>query len=275
MWWYHALLPGGFEDFVAGGQPAVAYAARVLGWVGLGLVLVLLFPIVFPKRLPRIAAFVIAVVGLVGFGAGEWVREAARKPYVIHGYLYPTGLRLDEAVSLASRGGILANAIWVENRVAKADAASGKEVFRVACRGCHTLGGYNGLRDRLAGLDEDYIYELTGRLEILRGLMPPFPGTDVERRAVATYLSTEIDDTAPAGGREVFEKRCGFCHMKEGYRPLIDSMQGYTREDIVDILPLLGDMTDEMTPWSGTEEEANHLADYISKLVSGRDRSRE
>jgi mono/diheme cytochrome c family protein len=93
--------------------------------------------------------------------------------------------------------------------------------------------------------------------------MPPFPGTDEERRAVAKYLSTEVEVKPLVDGREVFEKRCGFCHMKEGYRPLFDSMQGYTREDIVDVLPLLGDMTDEMTPWSGTEEEANLLADYV------------
>jgi mono/diheme cytochrome c family protein len=151
----------------------------------------------------------------------------------------------------------------VENRSTESEVAAGEEIFRVTCRGCHTLDGYNGLREPLAGLDEDYLYELAGRLEILRGAMPPFPGTDEERRAVAKYLSTEIEARPIADGREVFDKRCGLCHMKEGFRPLYESMQGYTREDVIDVLPLLGDMTDEMAPWSGTEEEAGLLADYL------------
>jgi mono/diheme cytochrome c family protein len=263
MWWYHELLPEGFADLLAGGQPAVAYAASVLGWVGLTLVAVLLLPILIPRRFPRTAGLALALVGLVAFGAGEWVREAARKPFVIQGYLYPNGLRPEDVRELPGRGGVLAQAVWVENRSTDSEVAAGKEIFRVACRGCHTLDGYNGLREPLAGLDEDYLYELTGRLEILRGKMPPFPGTDDERRAVAKYLSTEIEDRALADGGEVFEKRCGYCHTKEGYQPLYEAMQGYTREDVIDVLPLLGDMTDEMAPWSGTEEEANLLADYL------------
>jgi mono/diheme cytochrome c family protein len=158
---------------------------------------------------------------------------------------------------------VVANALWVENRSASPDAATGRDVFRVACRGCHTLDGYNGLREPLQGLDEDYLFELIGRLQILHGKMPPFPGTDVEQRAVAEYLAGETEATARLSGRGAFEKRCGFCHTKEGYRSLQTSLEGYTREDIIDVLPLLGDMTDEMAPWSGTDEEAYLLAEYV------------
>ena len=216
-----------------------------------------------PRLVSRPVALVLALAALVGFGAAEWVREAVRKPYVIHGYLYPSGLRVDESHELPSRGGVIANAIWVENRPASPDVATGRDVFRVACRGCHTLDGYNGLREPLEGLDEDYVFELIGRLPILHGKMPPFPGTDVEQRAVAVYLSGESRTTRPLSGREVFERRCGFCHTKEGYRSLQTSLEGYTREDIIDLLSLLGDMTDEMAPWSGTDEEADLLAEHV------------
>jgi mono/diheme cytochrome c family protein len=216
-----------------------------------------------PRLFGRPAAFFLALVALIGFGAGEWVREAIRKPYVIHGYLYPTGLRPDESEALPSRGGVIANALWVENDSATPDAGVGKDVFRVACRSCHTLDGYNGLREPLQGLDEDYLYELIGRLPILRGGMSPFPGTDVERRALAKYLTHEAGEKVISEGREVFEKRCGFCHTEQGFRSLQTSLEGYTREDILDLLPLLGDMTDEMAPWSGTDEEADLLADFV------------
>ena len=263
VWWYHELLPGGAEALFAGGQPAAAMAAQVLGWVGLGLIVILLVPIVAPNVFGRPLAVVICLAALFAFGAGEWVREAVRKPYVIHGYMYSTGLRPDETSGIAESGGILAHTKWTENEVAAPDATVGKEVFRVACRSCHTLDGYNGLKEPLKGLDEEYLYELVGRLEVLRGRMPPFPGTDVERRALARYLSTEAGDKTWTDGRDVFEKRCGFCHTKEGFQPLYDSLQGYTREDVIDVLPLLGDMTDEMAPWSGTDEEADLLAGHI------------
>jgi mono/diheme cytochrome c family protein len=114
------------------------------------------------------------------------------------------------------------------------------------------------------GLDEEYVFELIGRLEILRGKMPPFPGTEAERRALAKYLISEAGEMDLDTGREVFEKRCGACHTKQGFRPLFDALQGYTREDIIDVLPMLGDMTDEMAPWSGTDGEANLLAEYLN-----------
>jgi mono/diheme cytochrome c family protein len=263
VWWYHQLLPGGAEELFAGGQPAAAMAAQILGWVGLGLFVISLVPIAAPRAFGKPLAVVICLAALFAFGAGEWVREAVRKPYVIHSYMYSTGLRSDETSQIAESGGILAHAKWTETEVAAPDAAVGEDVFRVVCRSCHTLDGYNGLRVPLQGLDEEFVYELTGRLEVLRGQMPPFPGTDVERKALARYLSAQAGEKTWTDGRDVFEKRCGFCHMKEGFQPLYDSLQGYTREDVIDVLPLLGDMTDEMAPWTGTDEEADLLAGYI------------
>jgi mono/diheme cytochrome c family protein len=263
FWWYYKLLPEGAEALFAGGQPAAALAAQVLVWVGSGLFLLCLVPVAAPRAFGRPLAVAICLAALFAFGAGEWVREAVRKPFVIHSYMYSTGLRPDETSEMAVGGGILARAKWTENEVASEDASVGKDVFRVSCRSCHTLGGYNELKEPLQGLDEDYLYELFGRLEVLRGQMPPFPGTDVERRALARYLSSEAGERSWTDGRAVFEKRCGFCHMKEGFQPLYESLQGYTREDVIDVLPFLGDMTDEMAPWSGSDEEAELLADYL------------
>jgi mono/diheme cytochrome c family protein len=268
MGWYYRLLPGAGEELLSGAQPVIHVAGAVLGWAGLGIVVVLLVPILLPRWFGRSAAVAVGLAGLVAFGASEWIREAARKPFVIHGYMYPTGLRVEESETISATGGVLAHAVWVENTTAVADAAVGKDVFRVACRGCHTLDGYNGLKAPLSGLDEDTIFELTGRLEILKGKMPSFPGSDLERRALARYLMSEVESKELTDGKEIFEKRCGVCHDVQGFRPLYESFQGYTREDIIDFLPLIGDMTDEMTPWSGTDDEASLLADYILSWYS-------
>jgi mono/diheme cytochrome c family protein len=190
---------------------------------------------------------------------------------VINGYLYANGLRPGESQELADRGGVLPNAVWVQTRSATPEASVGKEIFRVACRSCHTLDGYNGLNVPLAGLDEDFVFELIGRLQVIRGQMPPFPGTDIERRAVAKYLVSEAEEITLTEGQEVFEKRCGFCHTQEGFRSLYDSLDGYTEVDVIDVLPLLGEMTDEMAPWSGTDEEGRLLAQYLLSWYSGDD----
>ena len=271
LFWYHGLLPAGSAEFFAGGMPKAALAGRVLIWGGLAFAVVLLVPIIFPKNFGFGSAVTFALVALTLFGASEWVREAVRKPYVIYGYMYGNGMRVAEAEAVKAQGGILANARWVENKTPEPNVAVGQEVFRVACRSCHTIDGYRGLRGRLMGLDEEFVYEMIGRLEYARGAMPPFPGVDIERRALAKYLVSEAGaQWSMISGEEVFDKRCGFCHSREGYRPLLPSFEGNSRQEFIDLLPVLGDMADGMATWSGTDEEAQMLADFIESWYQAK-----
>jgi mono/diheme cytochrome c family protein len=264
LFWYHGLLPAGAAELLAGAMPKAALAGQILLWGGPALLLLLLVPIIFPKHFGTGSAFTCALLALALFGASEWIRESVRKPYVIYDYMYASGLRVTEADGLANRGGLLAHALWTENRRAEANVAAGKDVFRVACRACHTLDGYRGLRDRLLGLDEPFVLELIARLEHLRGRMPPFPGNTIERQALARYLVGEAGaDWAFVDGEEVFDKRCGFCHSRDSYRALYEPLEGSTSEDIVELLPMLGEMTEAMPLWTGTEEEAGMLGEFI------------
>jgi mono/diheme cytochrome c family protein len=264
LWWYHSLLPTGSSDLIAGAMPVAFTAARVLLWGGLAFAVVLLIPVIFPKHIGFGSALVFATAALVLFGASEWIRESVRKPYVIYGYMYGNGMRVADAEQIANDGGILASARWVQHKTAEANVAVGEDVFRVACRSCHTLDGYRGLRKPLMGLDEDYTYELIGRLPFLRGAMPPFAGNDTERRALAKYLVSKAGSQwSLISGEEVFSKRCGVCHSKDRFRPLVESLKGNSHQDLIDLLPTLGDMADGMTPWSGSDEEANMLADFL------------
>jgi mono/diheme cytochrome c family protein len=66
----------------------------------------------------------------------------------------------------------------------------GMQVAEDNCMLCHDPGGDWPMQDAVAGRDADTLYELLGRLEELNDSMPPFMGTDAERRALAEYLAT-------------------------------------------------------------------------------------
>ncbi|MFC1557117.1 c-type cytochrome [candidate division KSB1 bacterium] len=264
MWWYYKLLPEGSSDLIAGVIPATSVTVTFLGWSSLALIILLLFPVILPKKFSLNFAVFIALVGLVTFGASERIRETLRKPYIIYGYMYGNSLKPEEYEIIRENGGILAGAQWIRNREQREDSLAGREVFRVACRGCHTVDGYMGLSSPMSGLDEEFIYGLVRRLEYLRGKMPPFPGTETEARAVAAFLFNQSEPTELTTGENVYEKRCGFCHSVDGaLRPMNLIMEGLTDEDIGEILPFLGDLVEGMPGWTGSDEEAELLIGYI------------
>jgi len=80
--------------------------------------------------------------------------------------------------------------------------AVGQEVYDFECANCHTLDGENPLRPKVRGWSQSYIAEQITRLEHLKGDMPPFEGTDAERRALAAYLATLNADAQAAGGAQ-------------------------------------------------------------------------
>ncbi len=83
------------------------------------------------------------------------------------------------AAYLASLGGASA---------ARAAAATlGERYFEEHCGACHGPGGDFPIAGRGRRLDE--LIDLIGRLPEVSELMPPFEGTDAERRAVAEYLA--------------------------------------------------------------------------------------
>jgi len=269
MWWYYSNMPAGSAELIAGGLPVAGLAVKFLAFGGLALAIMLLIAIFLPRKFKFGSALLTAAIALTVFGAFEWTREAIRKPYIIYDYMYGNGLRPNEYDAIREKGGILASAVWVSNREQRMDSLTGREVFRIACRSCHTISGYNGLSGPLSGLDQDYIGGLMSRLEYIKGSMPPFPGSETEAGAAAAYLYNQTDPSPPVTGEEAFEKRCTLCHTADGgFRPLRDFMDGMSREDISDMIPLIADLTEAMPPWTGTGDDVTLITDYIISWFS-------
>ena len=268
FWWWGAL-PDTITTMVQGQMPV---ATRIFGWLPLlalvPLVLTLLGPLALPRLVSLPYALVLLITALGVMGAGEWLREAVRKPFVVCDYMYVNGIRVEDADQVAESG-YLAHAKWAPKETVTNQEELGEEVFRAACLSCHARDGYNGLRARTAGWDSDFARAVVTQLEYIRGPMPPWFGTEEEADAVAAYLLSLNPSTAarPAPtdplehGRAVFEQRCGLCHTVGAYRNILDFVEGLSADEIVEFLPDLE--SDYMPPFTGTDEEAAALAGYL------------
>jgi mono/diheme cytochrome c family protein len=220
-------------------------------------------------------------------GAGEWVREDLRKPYVIGRYMFVNGVREPRgpeaagpsptgedrfALDSLQRTGVLRAALWT--RLPPGGAASheaeGAEVFRLLCTHCHTIDGHLGIRKLVAGRPREALVGVLAHLDTWRGRkMPPFAGNAPEREAVAYYLA-RLGGAPPdeAGavdpGRAYFAEHCAACHGPGADVPI--GGRGRTSAQIEEMLGRLPAVNEMMPPFTGTEAERKALAGYVASL---------
>jgi mono/diheme cytochrome c family protein len=176
------------------------------------------------------------------------------------------------------------------------EVAAGHEVFKLECFTCHTIGGHLGIRPLVEGLSPTAIEGTLDRLarpvdsegnlttwddpefrldSWRQRRMPPFVGTDAERRALAMYLASvggaDLAAAARLGvGAEYFESECVFCHGPGEDWPLSDLLQGGSRtaDDFYEILGRLPEVNDLMIDFEGSEEQRRAVAELLLSMQS-------
>ncbi|MCS7224508.1 MAG: cytochrome ubiquinol oxidase subunit I [Armatimonadetes bacterium] len=143
-----------------------------------------------PQHFSAPLAFLVAILAFLTTGMTEWVREAIRKPYVIYGYMFSNGLTPQQAREWQGQSLVSKAKFTLQPRWTNQDDL-GKEVFRLQCSSCHTLSGYNGLLPLIYGWDKEMIQTALDRLHQLRGFMPPFVGSEEEKKALTEWLYKE------------------------------------------------------------------------------------
>jgi mono/diheme cytochrome c family protein len=224
--------------------------------------------VVFGLLLPRAwrppLALAMLGVGLACFGAFEWFRESARKPWVITGYAYGNGVLAAELPRLQQDGLLL--------HLAHRGPSDGETLFLRACGACHTLDGYNPVGRAFDGTDEAFIAGSLAGLHRMKAHMPPFPGNAAERTILARWIHERVD-TRPfevvyplagaALGRKVYEVRCGSCHVHGGYNDKRLALEGLEAADYEELLTE-GGMDEAMPDWSGSRKELDALIEHLS-----------
>jgi mono/diheme cytochrome c family protein len=272
LWWW-SEVPTGIRVLTGGDMPIATYVThRTPQLAALLAILVIVFPLLMPRRTNRIVATVLLLLGLGLMTSGEWAREAIRKPFVIYDYMYSNGVIVDEVEALREEG-IAARSVWVDGDETD-PVVLGEQVFRAACQNCHARSGYNGLADRVAHWDEAFISGMSQRTEYMRRLMPPWVGTVEEADALAAYLVTLKPGNVapPADGEEVFDIRCGSCHTLYETNPLVELVEGMSGEELDDYFSDLE--RDYMPAFTGTDQERRMLGDWLAAEANGEEVAR-
>lgn len=267
--WYYLSLPEGVGAHLAGSWRAVENSRTLLvltsGLLALGVVI---SPLLRRDRMRLGESVVLLALGAVLFGSFEWFREAARKPYVVWGYLYSNGLKVDEVRQLR-QASLNLTPHWIR----PSPEHRGEDLYRAFCASCHSLTGYNPLASRVGmkGWSVDELSELVLRTEHFRGAMPPFLGSREDAQEIAQYLVNEAQKRGirplTRGGKEVWERNCGLCHTINQFRPLSSALSGLGDEDLKELLLTSGELSPSMPPFMGTEEDAEKLVGYLKTLL--------
>ena len=190
-WWYVQALPEPQRAWIANFSPELAPFLTVFLW-GSSLLFLggLLMVIRLPQTATRSLAVVLLLLGITYMGAFEYIREGSRRPFTLFGHIYANSILAKDLETVQAQG-ILASAKWVNKEITEKNRLLvGRQLFNIMCSPCHSVGGpMRDIKKLSAKYDSVFALEAgisgQGKLNLS---MPPFPGTDQERHALAAFI---------------------------------------------------------------------------------------
>jgi len=194
-WWYLGVIPPEAREVISDPELTVNTVRKAF---------LVLTPVVFlaglfmalrlPKRLQQGFSFVLMILAFLYLGSFEMVRESARRPYIIHGYMYSNSI-LKDSLPEFQKQGVLKTARWAKHKTVTPanDAAAGEELFKLLCISCHSVGGFrNDMLERTDGLTSVQFEGILEEMGDERRQMPPFAGNQQERQVLTKYVLEKL-----------------------------------------------------------------------------------
>lgn len=194
--WYVLALPPGRREALARRTADMQPFVMAYGWILALIFLAGIAAFALSSRLRRPVAVLILCLGLALVGSFEWMRESGRRPWLVPGHMYSSGMTLAEGMR-ADAEGVASLSVWsriVEDGAAALDGkrpflTRGALLFAQQCAACHGVGGPKldivprvekltapGLAAQLQGQGNGLSY------------MPPVYGSAADKAALAEYL---------------------------------------------------------------------------------------
>ncbi len=193
-WWYFSVVPSTFKTHTVfavltsrfSQQPEIFWYVN-----GAGAFLLFVFSLVSFRGstvLTKILIVPALLVSMLLVSEFERIREFIRGPYLMPGYMYASQVLLSETPFL-SKEGMLKNDFWFNHAPDNQEAmVQGAYLSARNCSVCHTIGGINDIAKKVKGRTEDGIFAILGHTHDMVPFMPPFSGTEDERRTLAGFL---------------------------------------------------------------------------------------
>ena len=269
--WYQAAIP---NDLMETARQALALPFVYMthaAWIAAAMALLLiLFGMLLTRWFNFFVASLLMVMGLMLFGNFEWWRESVRKPYVITGYMYANGVELAHSEEY-QQNGYLAS---IKFRTGD----DGADLFRHACKSCHTMTSYRAIRPALDGTDKEFIEGIIKGVHTMYGNMPPFLGSEEEIGLLAAHINKQINHkslseiyglTGMELGQKVYQIRCGGCHQIGGWNDKTETLAEMDEEELNDLLDEAGELADEMPAFTANDVERQLLIEFLMTLNKG------
>jgi cytochrome bd-type quinol oxidase subunit 1 len=198
-WWWFFSVPKGLSTHAKPSLLMWTFAKNAeLFWTAhiiAGAIVIGAFFVVWRRWVTLSRIIIVPAILVVLFFVAEYerVREFVRGPYLMPGYMYANTVLLTER-ELFKKEGMLPNSYWFEKMAPQPTLEQkGAYLFAANCGTCHTIGGKNNIVDRFKGRSEPGIYVILGRTEEMVPWMPPFAGTDEERKITAHFIKNLVE----------------------------------------------------------------------------------
>lgn len=202
FFWYLKALPAESHTLIGILAPKTLKMGMIVS-AGL-MILYFLYVGIRPLTIRLVPAIVAIAVIFGGIWSTERIREMIRKPYIIPQYMYSNQIigeniaakGVASEVDLINEKGILKVSPFVPEGLREVNDGNmleaGKLISRIECLSCHTIDekGLRPLPQMVKRLGFKEVEVAEGYLDGLGGYpyMPPFVGTSVEKKALASYL---------------------------------------------------------------------------------------
>ncbi len=249
-WYYYALPPELHQAIGRGTADIRPFIRFFVDTIPLLLLVGIILFVKLPKKALPAFTIIALLLGFVVNGAFEWVRETARRPWLVYDYMYSNGVTKEEAAAI-NKFGNLAASPWTQLTVAHALAQEQNQQLEIV----HPSGEKS---------DTPHLKESDGVFVLSTA---PKVQEDQSRGNICLVMPQVTQLSAPVMqiyGRAIFMEQCSTCHGQNApMLNIVPRVADRRAEGIVAQLMDQEQISPYMPPFFGTRDDALALARWL------------
>lgn len=268
--WYVAVLPESIQTAMqrrtADIRPFIRSfldAAPLLFLAGMFLFIRL------PQKAYRPYVILVLCLGLAVAGSFEWIRETARRPWLVPGHMYSSGITLADGQKMNEQG-VFATSGWARLRVLGPDGPDERfsgQTFSAKDGNAPAQGGNAPAQGGNAPAKEESAPAQGGSAPARDDRIAGQTAGRAAGREAAPSLAALTPEEQERFGRFLFVQQCSSCHgLGAPMLNIVPRVKGRGEMGVFALLGAQGVISPYMPPFFGTGEERLILARWLAGL---------